>query len=201
VQRIASYWWLIPLAALLGGLGGLLFSLAHAPVYEARAVFFVTIDLTRIPNPLKPLEQNEEDLALAATLGALMRPDVIQFVLDEASRQSISLNRASLLKDSAIERRGTFWDLRFHSTNPKTAQLLVNTWATKGYETMLDMQKNDQIAPYILYHPPELAELPITPVNYTRSRLLLAGGLVGLIAGLLLADCFSERLAFPPKKA
>ncbi len=200
-RRMLAYWWLIPLAALLGGLGGLLFSLAHAPVYEARAVFFVSVDLDRIQNPLKPLTQMDEDLALASTEGALLNPAVIQYVLDEASKQSIPLNRAALLKDSVIEREGTFWNLRFHSTNPSQAQAVVNTWAAKGYELMLDMQNKNQIPAYVIYHSPDLATTPTTPVNYNRYRLILAGGVAGIIIGILLADRLSERLLPGGKKA
>jgi len=189
--RLVSYWWLILLAALLGGAGGFLFSLVRAPVYEARAVYVVSVDLTRIPNPLQPLEQLDEDLALASTQAALLDPGVLQAVVDEASKQAIPIDRISLLHDSVIERRGVFWDLRYHSTNPHTAQIVANLWAVRGYELMLEMQSKGQVPPYVIFNPPQLADIPQAPIDYARTRLILAGGVVGLILGILSTERFS----------
>ncbi len=193
VRRLIPFWWLALVAAIMGGLCGYLFSLAHRPVYEARAVFFVTIDLNRIPNPLKPLEQMDEDMALATTQAALLDSTVLQDVASQAATQSISVSPVSLTRDSVIERRGTFWDLRYHSTNPQTAQTVTNIWADRAYKAMMDMQQQGRVASYVIFNPPQQAGLPQSPIDFARTRLILAGGVIGLILGIFL----SERVTSP----
>ncbi len=71
-NRILHLWWVMLVAALIGGLVGFIFSRLHPPLYQASATFSVNIDLDKVP--VQPLELYDEDIALSNTQAVLFRP-------------------------------------------------------------------------------------------------------------------------------
>lgn len=194
INRTLKLWWLVFLAALVGGALGFVFFYLHPPVYEATATYFVTLDLDRFPmQGLKPeLIQYNEDMAVNTTEGALISDKVIKEVLSQVQSAGISLSYADLIQNYTIERKHDLWELRYRSHTPPEAQMVVNTWAQIGYQEMLVWQASGLAPAYVIFQPPSQALIPTQPVLYGRNNLMLAGALIGFIVGIILSYRFGR---------
>jgi hypothetical protein len=194
VGRLMTWWWLIATAMVVGGAIGYAIHSQRTPVYEATATFFVTLDSTKISREL-PIDryQYDEDIALAATEGALRANEVLQAVVAASTAQGIAIDTLTLSQKSAIERRHAFWELRFRHPDPHSAQTVVNLWAERGYETMIAWHTAGNVANYVIFNPPILAELPQQPVSQNRNHLMLAGGMIGLVVGIFTVEWVARR--------
>ena len=199
ISRVMNYWWVVLLATFVGGALGYVFFYLHAPVYEATATFFVTLDMNQFPTlgTREDLIQYNEDMALNTTEGALLSSDVLDEVLMTAQGQGKPLTAADLLDNYTIERKHDLWELRFRSPDPQFAQSIVNRWAQVGYQAMLSWQSSGKAPEYVIFQPPRLALLPQQPVLYGRNNLILAGALIGFMIGILLSSQLIRRLKPP----
>jgi uncharacterized protein involved in exopolysaccharide biosynthesis len=197
-NRVISLWWLVALATILGGAFGYLFYLLRPPVYEATAIYIVTIDLNRFPiqGMREDLVQYNEDIALNTTQDALFSPQVKESVITQAKSQGLTLTPYNLLTDSTIERKQDVWELRYRNQDPETARMVVNLWANIGYQEMLSWQESGKAPDYVIFQPPSLALTPQEPVLYDRNKVMLAGALIGLIVGISL----SNLINYVPKR-
>jgi uncharacterized protein involved in exopolysaccharide biosynthesis len=197
-SRVMSFWWLVLLLTILGGTLGFVFFHLHPPVYEATSTFFVTLDLNRFPTlgVREDLIQYNEDMALGTTEGALLSTEVLNNVIIQLKNLGISLTVKDLLQNSTIERKHDIWELRYRSQDPSVAQAIVNTWAQIGYQAMLSWQASGKSPDYVIFQSPTLALIPQQPVLYGRNNLILAGALIGFIAGIIISTLI-RRL---PKK-
>ncbi len=188
--QIFNLWWVVFVAALLGGVLGYIFYQLHPPVYEATATYSVTIDLNRFPlqTTQEDLLQYNEDLAVNTTEGALLSPAVVTELLNQLQSKGMSLNIVDLDKNYTIERKHDIWELRYRNPVPQDAQTIVNTWAQIGYQAMLSWQASGEAPSYIIFRPPTLADLPTRPVIYGRNSVMLAGIIVGLAAGIVVSN-------------
>jgi hypothetical protein len=193
-SRILHFWWVVLVATLLGGAFGLIFYYLHPPVFEATATYFVTLDLNRFPHigTREDLIQYNEDMALNTTEGALLSTEALNAVVNKAKESGYSLTVRDLLKNYTIERKHDIWELRFRSQDPSTAQAITNIWAEVGYQEMLKWQATGMAPGYIIFQEPLLALLPESPVLYGRNNLVLAGALIGFIAGIFISIAFSH---------
>ena len=187
--HIVKFWWLVALATVLGGSLGYVFYHLHAPIYESTATFFVTLDQANVPiqGVREDLVQYNEDMALNTTEGALLSTTTRDNLLGELKTQGFSLAPHDLLNNYTIERKHDIWELRYRSTNPQEAMWVVNTWAEIGYQEMLSWQASGKAPGFVIFQPPVEALLPLEPVLYDRSRVMLAGAAIGFIASLLAA--------------
>jgi uncharacterized membrane-anchored protein YhcB (DUF1043 family) len=197
-NRLMGLWWFVVVAAILGGTFGFIFYHLHPPVYEATATFFVTIDLNRFPiqGVREDLIQYNEDMAINTTGGALLSPEVFADVIKQGKAVGISLTANDLLQNSTIERKHDIWELRYRSKVPLEAKTIVNTWAQIGYQAMLSWQASGKAPDYVIFQSPTLALIPQQPVLYGRNNLILAGALIGFIAGIIISTLISRA----PKK-
>lgn len=190
-NKTFHFWWIPAIAIFLGGLLGFVFSTFHKPVYEATARFYVTVDISKYG--LRDITERDEDLALSGINDALWSNEVIQAVAQESLSQNLAINMTTLVQDATTERGNAFWYLRYRNTDPTTAQKFVNIWAKKGYETVLAWLANHTLVDYVKFTPPILASLPTAPVEYGRNKLMIAGALLGLIAGIILSNLLTNR--------
>jgi uncharacterized protein involved in exopolysaccharide biosynthesis len=193
-NQMMDLWWLVLLATILSGTLGYVFYHFHPSVYEATATYFVTIDLTHFPiqGLREDLIQYNEDMALGSTEGALLSPDVINNVIIQVKTFGVSLTTKELLQNSTIERKHDIWELRYRSEVPLDAQAIVNTWAQIGYQAMLSWQSSGTVPAYVIFQPPTPALTPEQPVLYGRNNLMLAGAIIGFIAGIIISNRFSR---------
>jgi hypothetical protein len=132
--------------------------------------------------------QYNEDLALNATRAILFSPELLSSVIAESYQQGIKVSEADLINNTTVERKHAFWELRFRHSNPAISLGITNLWANKAYETMLSWSRSGKVPGYVIFAPPALATLSLTPVTYGRNQLVLAGFILGFIAGILVAE-------------
>jgi uncharacterized protein involved in exopolysaccharide biosynthesis len=193
-ERMTHYWWLILAAALIGALLGFAINRARPPIYEAQAVLTANIDFNKVdflhpPTPTPPpykLTQYDEDLSLETVKASLL--SVVPQVVEFAQQNGLSLDANDLMAQSTIERLNALWELRFRSANPVTAQKIVNYWAQAGYEDLQARQKSGRLPAYVLFDLIQKADLTASPTYFQTNVFVLAGGLIGIIAGIFIVN-------------
>jgi uncharacterized protein involved in exopolysaccharide biosynthesis len=198
-SRVMNAWWLVLLTTFLGGVLGFVFFHLHPSVYEATATYFVTLDLNRFPTlgVREDLIQYNEDMALNTTGGALLSAEVLNNVITQVRDIGQSLTVKDLLDNSTIERKHDIWELRYRSRDPSVAQSIVNTWAQLGYQAMQSWQASGKAPDFVIFQPPTLALIPQQAVLYGRNNLMLAGALIGFIAGIIITSMLSRASKEP----
>jgi uncharacterized protein involved in exopolysaccharide biosynthesis len=196
LNRLVDLWWIVAIAAILGGLLGYIFHGLHPPVYEATATFDVTIDLGRFPikDIREDMLQYNEDLALNTTKAILLSPVVLNQVVTSLNQQGLSIPVSVLVKNYTIERKHDLWELRYRHENPAIAQKIANLWADIGYQAMLSSQAAEKTPDYVVFQPPSPALLPQAPVVYDRNRLVIAGIILGFTLGILASSLVTRRV-------
>lgn len=187
------WWWVLALAAILGGAGGFVFERLQPPLYEASAAINGNLVFDSIgacvPTPAAPpanaptptpfsLTQYDEDMALA----------VIQDSLIEAMPQAAALagmDQPTFLQNAVIERKHNLWEVRFRHANAQTAQQVTNAWLHLGLQRLEEKQASGRVRPYVAFTLQEEASLPVAPTYYRTNLLVLSGTLIGLLAGVL----------------
>ena len=191
-----NYWWIAVLIALLGGLVGFLYSHLKAPIYEAKATIVVNVDFNKVTK--FPVERQDEELALYNVQVAILDPQTIGNLIQVASQQNISIDAAKLFKNYTIERKLAFWELRYRDTDPALAQKIANLWVEEAHKTFLAMQETQRIPNYVIIQGVTPAEIPQTPISYRPSWLIMAGGVIGLVCGILIAEALGKHLPSRP---
>ena len=193
-NRIIHFWWVIILMAVLGGGIGFIIHRSRPPVYEAQAVFMASIDFNKIdfmhppsPTPVPyHLTPYDEDISLVMVEVSLRR--VVPQVAAFAQANGLALDEDSLTNQSTIERQHAYWDLRFRDQDPAVAQKIVNEWAQLGFADLKASQQADQIPVYVFFNLVSLAQKPQHPTYFQTNLFVLAGAMLGLIAGLALVN-------------
>lgn len=193
-NHVLSLWWLVALAAIVGGICGIIIYQVRSPVYEATATYLVTIDLNRFPLQGMPedLIQYNEDLAVNTTQSVLLSDEVLDQVIIQAKSLGLSITRVDLLKNYTIERKQETWELRYRSQLQQNAQTIVNIWADIGYQGMLSWQASGKAPNYVIFQLSTTALLPQGAVYYDRNKVVLAGILIGFIIGILVSNLVSH---------
>lgn len=195
--RISRLWWLVVVATLIGTACAYIFHRFNPPEYEATATLQVSIDLVQLPF-LADISGNKlqynEDLALSTTELAFRSPETYQAVVTRCEAQGLPIPDVHMLyANHSLERRHANWQLHYRHTDPQVAKEVVNIWTELAYETMITWQATGEIPEYLLVKAPILADLPEEPFLYDLYRLLLAGGLIGLMIGILLSDALARK--------
>jgi len=187
-------WSQIFVFAVVGGLLGLAISYALPPKYEAEAIFSASIDFTQINfdklvgNYGEPVvwTQYEEDLALQVVERMLLK----QFnpVLRFARTLDPTLEVPDFRNSKQIERYLSMWYLRYRHADPDIAREIVNFWAEKGYEALVAAKETGQAESFVIVDLVSQAEQPQTPMYQNRGTLILAGTLIGFLAGIIWVD-------------
>lgn len=187
INRLINLWWIVALAAILGGIAGFIIHQLHPPIYEATATYVVTIDLYRFPikDIREDMLQYNEDLALNTTKAILLSTEVLDEVVIKLSNLGLSEPTNIILKNYTIERKHDLWELRYRDENPRKAQIVVNVWAEVGYQAMVSRQASGKAPDYLIFQLPSPALLPQQPVVYDRNRVVFAGIVAGFVLGIL----------------
>ncbi len=195
-MNLLRYWWVVFLAALLGGVVGFIFFQFHPPIYEATATYLVTIDQTQFPfqGVREDLIQYNEDLAINTTGGILLSTPVLNQVVDQLKAAGKTITTTELLQNYTIERKQETWELRYRSQVPLDAQAVVNAWAQVGYQALLANQASGKVPKFVIFQPPSQASIPTEPVVYGLNKLILAGALIGLVMGIIISSRISRPI-------
>jgi hypothetical protein len=192
LYRLVKFWWIVILCTLIGGGAGFAFSRLNPPIYEAKAIFHVSLDLEQMAQIDPPLGLNEEDIALASVHGTIMHPDVVTSLFAEANSKGIFLTWEEITLNYTIERKNTIWELRYRSTDSQVAHTVVNIWAAKTYDKVILLQTEQKIPGFVIINPPLIPDLPGQPVYFNLIQLLLAGGMIGFLIALFIVDLLAS---------
>lgn len=127
-----TYWWVIAVTAIIGGLIGLGVFAVKKPVYEARVTLTISINYARTG----VLEQYDKDLALGTAAGVIFSTDVMLQVADAAQDNDIPVDFETLKNSSVMERKASQWTLRVRAADPDHAAFLANTWIDIGIDAL-----------------------------------------------------------------
>ncbi len=189
-KHVMRVWWLVALAGILGGIIGFAYNRTHPPLFESQAIYQASLDFTQAVKFLKPnvlsLSQYDEDLALEAVHSALLVVEPV--VVAQAKKEGISLTAEILVANALVERQHAFWMVRYRDVNPQTAQKVVSIWTDEATQAMHIYQQDGRMKPYVFFELVSPASLPTQPLYNHTNQVVLAGGLAGLIIGLLLTN-------------
>jgi len=136
-RTFLNRWWIMVLLVSGGGIGGLVFHKMIPPVYEAKAVLQVNIDVSQYC-----LTQYEADRALSIVSMLISSPDVKQAVVNQAqsSGQPVTLTRFQ--QSSVLEIRQSIIEMRVRDQDPVAAAVLANLWAEIAYDRLIQAQEH-----------------------------------------------------------
>ena len=138
---ILKRWLVVVFFTLLGGAVGWIFHQLQPPVYEARAVFTISINYNQ-PDLLDSLDSDHyaEDQMISAAMDVFFSSPVITNV----TLDSVSLNLApgdiAIDKRIFVERRQAEVTLVVRHEDPAKAAGLANIWAQRGLEALQEAQ-------------------------------------------------------------
>ena len=123
-QAIRS-WWLVVVLMVLGGAAGLIFSMMHPPLYDAKAVFTTSIDVTRTGQ----MTDVEVDQAIGIVGDIISSSVVTEQVVQKVKSAGISIDTANFNGMASTDRKNYQWEVHIITSNPNTAMLIANVWA------------------------------------------------------------------------
>jgi capsular polysaccharide biosynthesis protein len=124
-ERAMRRWWLVAVCAIAGGLAGLLFASARAPVYETSATLAVAFDADRAPEfDFRDIEATKQ-----AAMDIIFSPAVRVHLLEQAQAGDFILSAEAFDDGSfTIQRLNNRWLLTVRSANPRDSATLANAW-------------------------------------------------------------------------
>lgn len=133
--RALSRWWLLVALMLLGGAAGWVISQFRHPVYEATAVYQVTLDEQQLVDrglltaDKLPLQFADQNIYLTPAADMFYDPAVRAKLVADASSQNIQLQQTDFNGiDFYLDRHGMQWFVTVRSTDPATADRLADLW-------------------------------------------------------------------------
>ena len=133
--RTLRRWWLLAALMLLGGAAGWVISQFRHPVYEATAVYQITLDEQQLVDrglltaAQLPLQFSDQNVYLAPAADMFDVPVVRAKLLADASSQNIPLQQADFNgTDFSLDRRGMQWFVTVRSSESARAARLADLW-------------------------------------------------------------------------
>ncbi len=201
LSRLWRYGWVVALLTALGVMGGWMVHLAKPPIYEAQADLSAKIDYKKLLYMIAPsydptpnqITFYDEDLTLVIMDAALR--GVVPQVAEHVQQNGEALDEAELLDHVTIERKETSFQVNFRDADPAVAQDIANTWAQLGLAALQAKQSSGAYPDYVSAQMAQQAYLPQKPAYFRPEVMAVAGGVIGLIASLLLVNLpFFERM-------
>lgn len=138
---ILKRWLVVVLFTLLGGAVGWIFHQLQPPVYEARAIFTISINYSQ-PDLLDSLDSDHyaEDQMISAAMNIFVSSPVITNMTLDAASLNLAPGDIALDKRIFIERRQAEVTLVVRHEDPQKAAGLANIWAQRGLEALQEAQ-------------------------------------------------------------
>lgn len=147
LKRILNRWWMLAALILLGGVAGWIFSLFRHPVYEATAVYQVTLDEQQLVDrglvaaDTLPLQFADQNLYLSPAADLFYDPTVQSSVVAGARSQNIQLQGNDFNPGVFyLDRRGKQWFVTVRSADPAAAARLADLWLAAADAALRDAQ-------------------------------------------------------------
>lgn len=204
-KNLLERWWVIVIAAFIGGLLAYGLSFLMPEKYQAEAIFNASIDFTEVNfenlqnengDPLT-FTQYDEDLALQVVQRMLLATKNVAF--QYAQSLDPGLDIGTFNNNYQIRRNHALWYLRYRHQDPQIAQSIVNFWAERGWEALQEAQQGGRAEEFVILDLVSFAALPNAAIYQNRNNLILAGTMIGFITGVILVD-FTIRYDMKSKR-
>ena len=134
LENLASRWTILVAGMILGGLLGWGAAMLKTPVYEANAVFTVTIDYTQTG----ALSDIEEDQAMRGVGDIIFSEEVIDATLERLEGEGLILSKDEFYDDAIFDREEFRWAIRYRDANPQLAYQVLHAWEVTSDEILQD---------------------------------------------------------------
>ena len=119
---------------ILGGLLGWGAAMLKAPVYEANAVFTVTIDYTQTG----ALSDVEEDQAMRGVGDIIFSEEVIDAALERLEEEGLTLSKDEFYDDAIFDREEFRWAIRYRDADAQLAYQVLHAWEATADDILQD---------------------------------------------------------------
>jgi Chain length determinant protein len=147
LKMMLHRWWMLVALILLGGVAGWIFSLFRHPVYEATAVYQVSLDEQQLVDrglvaaDTLPLQFADQNLYLSPAADLFYDPTVQSSVVAGARSQNIQLQESDFNPGVFyLDRRGEQWFVTVRSADPDAAVRLADLWLAAADAALRDAQ-------------------------------------------------------------
>jgi hypothetical protein len=147
LERILRLWWVIAAGMLLGGMAAWVFSRFRPPVYEAIAIYEVSLDQQQLADRLKldpsqlPMDFTAQNVYLAPAENIFYIPEVVARLVADANAQGIKLKDSDFYTPNfSMDRKGGRWLVSVRNSDPVIAAQLVNLWVASANSAIQDAQ-------------------------------------------------------------
>jgi len=137
IKKAARQWWIFAALMILGGLAGMLFTRIQKPVYQSQAVITTAVDYAYTGR----LEDYELDHLILAVGDLIDSTSVRRQVLVLVEPQLQGIREDTLVKDLTAIRKGNDWILSARASDPESAQLLAESWASSAMVALFKMNQ------------------------------------------------------------
>jgi hypothetical protein len=124
LKTVTARWYWLVTAMIIGGLLGWGVSTLKKPIYEANAVFTVTIDYTQTG----ALTDVEEDQAMRGVGDIIFSDEVVSATLAALQQEGLELSRDEFFDDAVFDREEFRWAIRYRDVNPEIALQVITAW-------------------------------------------------------------------------
>lgn len=133
VMMLFQNWYLMPLLSLLGAVVGWGIHQIQPPLYEARAIFTVSINYNQ-PDILDKIDDTHyaEDQMVVSAMAGMRATEVLNQVAIEAAKYGVTPEDLVVGKRIFIERKTAEVYLIVRHADPQVAVDLANLWAEKA---------------------------------------------------------------------
>ncbi|HEY5158440.1 MAG TPA: hypothetical protein VII93_10815 [Anaerolineales bacterium] len=145
LERTLRFWWILVVLAILGGVVGWVFSKFRPPVYEATAMFEVSLNEQQlvkdglVTEDKLPLDFPSQNVYLTPAADMFYATDLRTLFIADAQSHGISLEEKDFSPESFnLDRRGFVWLISVRSTDPATAARLANMWLADANSSLLE---------------------------------------------------------------
>jgi hypothetical protein len=134
LESLASRWYILAAGMVIGGLLGWGATLFKPPLYEADAVFTVTIDYTQTG----ALSDAEEDQAMRGVGDIIFSDEVISDTLSRLQAEGLTLSKDEFYDDAIFDREEFQWAIRYRDVDPQLAYQVLHAWEVSANEIVQD---------------------------------------------------------------
>jgi uncharacterized protein involved in exopolysaccharide biosynthesis len=135
LERTLRCWWMLAVLMVLGGAAGWTLSLFRPPIYEATAVYQVSLDEQQlvarglVAADKLPLLFEDQNIYLSPAANMFDDSTVRANLVADASSNNIQLQESDFNPaDFYLDRRGKQWFVTVRSVDPATAARLADLW-------------------------------------------------------------------------
>jgi len=142
LKSVTSRWLWLVMAMIAGGLLAWGVTSFLDPLYEANAVFTVTIDYTQTG----ALTDIEEDQAMRGVGDIIFSDEVVSAALTALNSAGMDLSREEFFEDAIFDREEFRWAIRYRDADPVVARQVVTAWQEQADAILQDSLEHARMA-------------------------------------------------------